>query len=135
MLECAVLQRHRHLSVDEEHGTNPELRAKGSRKPHSIWLPVIDNIKANSGRSVPSKVRIISGMRRDSLVNTSPGSNSSAIATREVDEQATTRGGRSHPGRRSCLHRTKPLLDSLEARQSAAGHRAVSYCRTGRSYR
>jgi hypothetical protein len=49
-VECAVLQRHRHLSVDEEHGTNSEFRAKGSRKPHSIRLPVINNIKVNPGK-------------------------------------------------------------------------------------
>jgi len=48
VLECAVLRRHRHLPVDDECGTNPELGAKGGRKPHSIWLSVIDDIKPNS---------------------------------------------------------------------------------------
>ena len=32
MLECAVLHRHGHSSVDDERGTNPELGAEGGRK-------------------------------------------------------------------------------------------------------
>src|SRR6266851_6727730 len=52
-----------------------------------------------------------------------------------IDEPAAPRGGRSHPQRRSCLHRTKPQVDQLEAQQSAAGYCAVSYRCTRRSSR
>src|SRR5712692_5631558 len=52
-----------------------------------------------------------------------------------IDEPAAPRGGRSHPQRRSCLHRTKPPVDQLEAHQSAAGHCALSYRCTRRSSR
>src|SRR5437016_11983856 len=55
VLECAVLQRHGHLPVDDERGTNPELGAKRGRKPHSIWLPLIDDIKANSRNIYPQQ--------------------------------------------------------------------------------
>src|SRR4029077_11641051 len=54
VLDCAVLERHGHLPVDDELGTNPELAAKGSWKPHSICLTLIDDIKANS-RNVDSQ--------------------------------------------------------------------------------
>ncbi len=47
-----------------------------------------------------------------------------------VDEPAAPRGGRSHPHPGSCLPRTKPPVDHLEACQRAAGHRAVSHRRT-----
>jgi hypothetical protein len=51
------------------------------------------------------------------------------------DEPATAGGGRSHPQRGSCFHRTKSPLAQLEACQSAAGHCALSYRRAGRSSR
>src|SRR5258707_7643391 len=54
---------------------------------------------------------------------------------KRVDEPAAPRGGRSHPHRGSCLHRTKPQVDQLEACQSAAGHSAVSHRRTRRASR
>src|SRR6266851_3145156 len=47
-----------------------------------------------------------------------------------VDEPAAPRGGRSHPQRRSCLHRTKSPVAQLEAHQSTAGHCALSYLRS-----
>jgi len=52
-----------------------------------------------------------------------------------VDEPAASGGGRSHPRCGRSIHRTKPTLDALEARQSAAGHRAVSYRRSRRTSR
>src|SRR5262249_43565005 len=52
-----------------------------------------------------------------------------------VDESAAPGGGRSHPQRGSRFSRTKSPVDPLEARQSAAGHRALSYRRTRRSSR
>src|SRR5215469_14123293 len=77
--------------------------------------------------------------RLPASLRTSPESNgeSPGLAATEkrvtagrVDESAAPRGGRSHPRCGSCFHRTKSPVDSLEACQSAAGHRALSYRRT-----
>src|SRR5258708_3593177 len=52
-----------------------------------------------------------------------------------IDDPAAPRGGRSHPQRGSCFHRTKSPVAQLEAHQSAAGHCALSHRRTRRSSR
>src|SRR6266478_7689809 len=52
-----------------------------------------------------------------------------------IDEPAAPRGGRSHPHRGSCLHRTKSPVAQLEAPPTAPGHCALSHRRTRRSYR